>query len=72
MDQEIKQAFLFVLTHEKNPGLRIAAINTLDSARVSGQAVDQDVLIVLRDKMQTDENNYIRHRARAVVEEVRQ
>ncbi|MBI1805004.1 MAG: HEAT repeat domain-containing protein [Ignavibacteriae bacterium] len=72
MDQEIKQALLFVLTHEKNPGLRIAAINYLDSARVGSKAFDQDVLNVLRDKMQSDDNNYIRLRAKAAVEEVRQ
>ena len=72
MDQELKQAFLFVLTHEKNPGLRIAAINTLDSARLVGQGVDQDVLNVLREKMQSDDNGYIRTRAKNVIKEINQ
>ncbi|MBI1807748.1 MAG: HEAT repeat domain-containing protein [Ignavibacteria bacterium] len=72
MDEEIKHTLLFVLTHERNAGLRIAAINYLDSTKVEGQALDQDVLNVLKEKMQSDDNNYIRLRAKAVVEEVRQ
>lgn len=72
MDHEIKNACLHVLTHDENPGLRIAAINFLDSARSSVGQVDQQVLNVLREKMNTDDNNYIRLRARAVVEEINQ
>jgi HEAT repeat protein len=72
MDDDIKQAFLFVLTHDSNPGLRIAAINYLDSARVVGKGYDQDVLSVLREKMQSDDNNYIRLRAKAAIEEIKQ
>jgi len=72
MDDDIKRAFLFVLTHDRNPGLRIAAINYLDSARVAGKVYDQDILKVLRDKMQSDDNNYIRIRAKAAIEEIKQ
>ena len=72
MDNDIKRAFLFVLTHDRNPGLRIAAINYLDSARVAGKGYDQDVLSVLREKMQSDDNNYIRTRAKAAIEEIKQ
>jgi hypothetical protein len=71
-DQEIKQAFLDVLMRDKNPALRIAAINSLDSGRVQGQQTDKDLLEVLKERMQADENNYIRIRAKAVLEEVRQ
>jgi hypothetical protein len=68
-DEEIKQAFLHVLMRDKNPALRIAAINSLDSARVEGQPRDKDLLEVLKERMQSDENNYIRIRAKAVLKE---
>ena len=70
-DQEIKQAFLDVLMRDKNPALRIAAINSLDSERVQGQQTDKDLLDVLNQRMQADDNNYVRIRAKAVLEEVR-
>lgn len=71
-DQEVKQAFLFVLRHETNPAMRIDVINSLEKPVLAGKMVDQDILDVLREKMQTDENNYIRTRARNVYEEVQQ
>jgi CheY-like chemotaxis protein len=71
-DSEIKDALLHTLMYDKNPGLRIAAINGLDSLRVRGGMTGQDLLRVLRNRMQTDENNYIRLRARAVLQEVTQ
>ena len=71
-DEEIKSAFLHVLLHDKNAGLRIAAINSLDSVRIVGQHSDNEFLDVLKEKMQSDENNYVRIRAKAVLQEVRQ
>jgi hypothetical protein len=71
-DDEIKGAFLDVLVHDNNSALRIAAINALENARGEKLPVDPQVLSVFKQKMQTDENNYIRLRARAVVEEVKQ
>ncbi len=70
-DSEIKNAFLNVLMHDKNPGLRIAAINSLDSTRVEGQLPTQDILTVLKERMQSDENNYVRIRAKAVLQEAK-
>ncbi len=72
MDGEIKGAFLFVLKHDDNPGIRIAAINYLDSVKTGAQQPDQDFLNVLREKMMSDNNNYIRLRAKSVIEENRQ
>jgi hypothetical protein len=72
LDDDIIHGILFVLTHDRNPGIRIAAINYLDSAKVAGRAIDQDILSVLRDRMHADDNNYVRLRAKAVVEEVQQ
>lgn len=68
-DDDIKQAFLFVLKNDKNPGLRIAAINSLDSVRATGQAVDPDILAVLKERMKSDGNSYIRIRAKAALQE---
>lgn len=70
-DNDIKNALLNTLMTDKNPGLRIAAINGLDSLRAHGQVTDQSVLNTLRDKSRSDENNYIRLRARTVLQEVK-
>ena len=68
-DNQIREAFLYVLVHDKNPGLRIAAINSLDSARVHTREAGPDLLEVLKEKMQSDNNNYVRIRAKEVLEE---
>lgn len=71
-DEDIKSAFLHVLTHDTNSGLRIAAINSLEKI-VSGQRrADQDLVNVLKARVESDENTYIRTRARAVLEEIEQ
>jgi hypothetical protein len=58
--------------HDANSGLRIAAINALEDARGESLPLDPEVLKVFKQKMQSDDNNYIRLRARAVVEEMKQ
>ena len=68
-DDEIKKALLRALMSDSNPGLRVAAINALDSARTSVLGVDSDILDVLKHKAETDDNNYIRVKARAVIRE---
>lgn len=68
-DNDIKQTYLHVLMRDTNPALRIAAINALDSARVS--AADEQLREVLRTRVQSDENSYVRLRAKAVLEEGR-
>ncbi|MBX2992366.1 MAG: HEAT repeat domain-containing protein [Bacteroidetes bacterium] len=69
-DEEIKQTYLHVLMQDTNPAMRIAAINGLDSARM--QSPDADLLNVLKQRIQSDENSYVRIRAQAVLEEVKQ
>ncbi len=71
-DNQIREAFLYVLVHDKNPGLRIAAINSLDSARVQTREAGPDLLEVLKEKMRSDNNNYVRIRAKEVLEEATQ
>ena len=70
VDDEIVEAIVYVLKNEKNTGMRIAAINFLDFSKLSGQSVDKDLLEVLKEKMQSDENNYIRIRGNAAFQEV--
>lgn len=72
LDEEIKLTLLFVLNHDKNPGLRIAAINLLDSLRNSNLVPDKDILEGFRNTVQTDDNNYIKLRAKAAIEEIKQ
>ncbi len=70
LDNEIKQALVYTLAHDKNSGMRIAAINGLAAASVNGHHLDQDVLTILRQKIDSDKNNYVRRQARTVIEEV--
>ncbi len=72
LDKDIKDALLFVLKNETNPGMRIDVINYLETPVLSGKVVDQDILNGLKQSMQSDNNNYIRIRAKNVYEEVNQ
>lgn len=72
MDHDIKQAFLFVMQHDGNPAMRIEVINSLEKWLTIDGKVDQDILNAIKEKMQSDQNNYIRIRARNVYEEVKQ
>ena len=71
IDDDIVEAILYVMKNEKNTGMRIAAINFLDFSKLSGQSVDKDLLETLKEKMQSDENNYIRIRGNAAFQEVK-
>jgi hypothetical protein len=70
LDTEIRDALIFVLKHEDNPGIRIDAISHLHSPELSRGMVDQDLLSVLKEKMKSDNNNYVRTRAKQFYEEV--
>jgi hypothetical protein len=65
-DNEIRDTLLFVLMNDANPAMRIAAIDGIKTERFR----DPEVLRVLQEKSQTDGNEYIRLRSRAVLEEV--
>ena len=72
IDDDIVEGILYVLKNEKNTGMRIAAINFLDFSKLSGQSVDKDLLETLKERMQSDDNNYIRIRGNAAFQEVKQ
>ena len=68
--EEIRDALVYVLMNDQNVKLRIEAINTLEMAHMAGAQFEQEVLGVLQQKWQTDENKFIRLRAKAVLEEI--
>lgn len=64
--QLVRQTLLDAL-NDQNPGVRIEAINTLQSMAASGKVVsDAHLLSVLRNRMLTDPNTYIRMQSAAV------
>jgi hypothetical protein len=71
-DPDIVRAFLSVLANEKNTGLKITAINSLDLSKHGNQPVSGEILDMLKNKAQSDDNNYIRIRAKLALQEVQQ
>ena len=71
-DPDVVQAFVQVLKTEKNTGMKIEAINSLARARFTGESMSEELMKVLREKVDSDENNYIRIRAKAALQEVKQ
>jgi len=71
-DTEVTAAFVYVLQHEKNTGMKIAAINSLNLSKYHGYEKDENLMEMLREKVHSDENNYIRLRAKAALQEARQ
>jgi len=69
-DKQTRDALLYVLEHDENVKLRMEAINMLERAHSEGQYFEPDVLGVLQQKLQTDENKYIRLRAEEVLKEI--
>jgi Putative zinc-finger len=71
-DSIIVRAFLQVLANEKNTGLKIAAINSLDLSQYGNQPVNREILEMFKNKAQSDDNNYIRIKAKTALQEVQQ
>ncbi len=65
---EIKEAVLGVLAYDENAKLRIEAINILEAAVTAGHDIESDVIDALEDRIQKDDNNFIRLRAQAVLQ----
>jgi anti-sigma factor RsiW len=68
-DEKVRNAFLSVLMHEPNPAIRITAMDGLDKARAEGHPLDGEIRAVLKQRLSADENEYLRVRARSVLEE---
>jgi len=69
-DTTIIRAFLSVMANEKNTGLKIAAINSLDVSKFENQSLNREILEMLKQKAQSDDNNYIRIKAKIALQEV--
>jgi hypothetical protein len=72
MDEKIKKTYLDILKHDNNSAIRIAAINALASSKMGAAVPDKEFMDVLKQRMQTDNNDYIRLRAKAVLQENKQ
>jgi len=68
-DEEIKNTLIYVLLNDTIAGIRIEAINGLVDASKTGINLNQKDLISLRDKIQTENNNYIRYQAKNIIKE---
>jgi anti-sigma factor RsiW len=71
-DPVVVRAFLDVLAKENNTGLKIAAINSLDLSKYENQPMNQEILEMFKHTAQSDDNNYIRIKAKAALQEVQQ
>jgi hypothetical protein len=71
-DPVIVRALLNVLANEKNTGLKITAINSLDLSKYENQPMNREILDMFKHKAQSDDNNYIRIRAKLALQEVQQ
>jgi hypothetical protein len=68
-DEDIKNTLIYVLLNDTSAGIRIEAINGLVDASKTGISLNQKDLKFLREKIQIDDNNYIRYQAKNIIKE---
>ena len=68
-DDEIKEVLLYVLMNDENSGLRIEAISGLNEASKKGMNFNPEELSIFKERMERDENNYVRYQAKTVLKE---
>lgn len=68
-DESIKHAYLFVLTSDSSSALRIEALNSLIDAGKMGYTLSDSDLETFKQKIQKENNNYIRLKSAALLEE---
>lgn len=69
---DIRDAFLHVLLHDDNSGLRVAAINAIETARMEGNPIGRSTVDALNKQLSKEQNTYIRTRAANLVKEIYQ
>lgn len=69
IDTEIKNAFIYVLLNDTSAGIRIEAINSLVDAANKGFNFSLDDLTKFKNKIQIDNNNYVRLQAKNIIKE---
>jgi hypothetical protein len=68
-DEDVKSALIYVLTTDTSSGLRIEAINTLVDAGKKGFTLNKKEIDLFKQKLQTDDNSYIRYRTKTILQE---
>ena len=68
-DEKIKQALLYVITNDTVSGLRVEALNSIIMAGNKGYKLNNEELNLFRQKMQEDENPYIKLRSKTILQE---
>ena len=68
-DETFKQTLLYVVANDTSSGLRIEALNLLIEAGKQGHKLNQDDLNLFKKQLQQDENNYIKLKARTILQE---
>ncbi|HKV27587.1 MAG TPA: HEAT repeat domain-containing protein [Candidatus Acidoferrales bacterium] len=69
-NQEVVQTMLDALVKDANIGVRVEAINSLRAFSARGALLsDPQAFTVLRDRMRTDPNNYIRLQSAAAIQQ---
>jgi hypothetical protein len=71
-DPGIRQALLDVLAHDESAGLRISALNILTGWTNEHIRVDSSFVKLLKIKINSDSNDYIRMRSHAILKEIQQ
>ncbi|PIW98772.1 MAG: hypothetical protein COZ80_08815, partial [Ignavibacteria bacterium CG_4_8_14_3_um_filter_37_9] len=66
-DEKISDAMIYVLQNDKNSGLRIQAINCLNEKNDVKRLSDPNIKNVLKNRMQEDDNSYIKLRAKTML-----
>jgi hypothetical protein len=66
----VRDTLLDALMDDQNPGVRIEAINALRSMAAKGQSSDDQMVSILRDRMENDPNTYIRIQSAAALGEL--
>lgn len=74
-DDGIRGALLFVLQNDKNPGMRVMAINYLSEKGIAASSsktktMDPNVMAVLKERSLTDRNRYVRLKATAMLKRI--
>lgn len=69
-DQEVTETLLYVLENDTNAGIRITAINCFDPEKLKQYEIDRHLINILTQKSREDNNEYIKMRAKTVLEEV--
>jgi hypothetical protein len=68
-DESVKQTFLYIITNDTVSGLRIEALNALIEAGSQGHKLNQEEINLFRNKLQDDENPYIKLRSKTILQE---